>query len=107
MKEIFKKFNIEIKNEDLLRVALTHSSYSNEHGCECYERLEYLGDAVLEIVISDYLYKERKYEECNYGKNRSRCNVLGGQGRIYGERHARAVRLRLEIRGRGAAGDRA
>ena len=36
MKDIFKKFNIEIKNEDLLRVALTHSSYSNEHGCECY-----------------------------------------------------------------------
>ena len=36
-----------------------------------------------------------------------RRNVLGGQGRIYGERHARAVRLRLEIRGRGAAGDRA
>lgn len=71
MKEIFKKFNIEIKNEDLLRVALTHSSYSNEHGCECYERLEYLGDAVLEIVCSDYLYNNTSYPEGEMSRLRS------------------------------------
>ena len=71
MKDIFKKFNIEIKNEDLLRVALTHSSYSNEHGCECYERLEYLGDAVLEIVCSDYLFKNTSYPEGEMSRLRS------------------------------------
>lgn len=60
---IFKDYGIKIKNEELLKVALTHSSYSNEHGGECYERLEYLGDAVLEIVCSEYLYKNTNYSE--------------------------------------------
>ncbi len=47
-------------NGDLLLQALTHSSYSNEQKgdrvAENYERLEFLGDAVLEIVVSDYLF---------------------------------------------------
>lgn len=63
MKNILKKYGITIKREKLLRTALTHSSYSNEHGGECYERLEYLGDAVLEIVCSDYLYNKTNYSE--------------------------------------------
>ena len=63
MKNILKKYGITIKREKLLRTALTHSSYSNEHGGECYERLEYLGDAVLEIVCSDYLYNKTDYSE--------------------------------------------
>lgn len=71
MKNIFKKFNIEIKNEELLKVALTHSSYSNEHNCDCYERLEYLGDAVLEIVCSDYLYNNTSYPEGEMSRLRS------------------------------------
>ncbi len=41
----------------LLKTALTHISYTNENkNCDNYERLEFLGDAVLQIVISDYLY---------------------------------------------------
>ena len=40
------------KNKDLLRTALTHSSYANEHGMECNERMEFLGDAVLELAMS-------------------------------------------------------
>lgn len=63
MKNILKKYGITIKREKLLRTALTHSSYANEHGGECYERLEYLGDAVLEIVCSDYLYNKTDYSE--------------------------------------------
>ena len=63
MKNILKKYGITIKREKLLRTALTHSSYANEHGGECYERLEYLGDAVLEIVCSDYLYKNTTFSE--------------------------------------------
>ena len=71
MKDIFKKFNIIINNTDLLKVALTHTSYSNEHNVESYERLEYLGDAVLEIVCSDYLYKNTNYLEGEMSRLRS------------------------------------
>lgn len=63
MKDIFKKFKIKIKNEKLLTEALTHTSYANEHGGKSYERLEYLGDAVLEIACSDYLYNHTNYSE--------------------------------------------
>ena len=71
MKNIFKKYGVTIKNIKLLQVALTHSSYSNEHGGECYERLEYLGDAVLEIVCSDYLYNNTDYPEGEMSRLRS------------------------------------
>lgn len=63
MKNIFKKYGIVINNEQLLLEALTHSSYSNEHEGTCYERLEYLGDATLEIVCSDYLYNNTEETE--------------------------------------------
>lgn len=52
-----EKYGIKIENKDLLLMALTHSSYSNEHGAENYERLEFLGDAVLQLVTSEYFYK--------------------------------------------------
>ena len=71
MIDIFKKFGIKIKNVKLLTEALTHSSYSNEHNTTSYERLEYLGDAVLEIVCSDYLYKHSDLPEGNLSKLRS------------------------------------
>ncbi|MBR4178371.1 MAG: ribonuclease III [Bacilli bacterium] len=71
MKNIFKKFGIVFKNDNLLKQALTHSSYSNEHGGLCYERLEYLGDAVLEIVCSDYLYNNTDYPEGEMSRLRS------------------------------------
>ncbi len=71
MKNIFKKFGIVFKNEKLIKEALTHSSYANEHECECYERLEYLGDAVLEIVCSEYLYMKTKYTEGQMSRLRS------------------------------------
>ena len=47
------------KDRQLAMTALTHSSYANEHGrhdCEYNERMEFLGDAVLEVISSDYLY---------------------------------------------------
>jgi len=71
MKNIFKKYNVIIKNEDLLLEALTHSSYSNEHDTSSYERLEYLGDAVLEIVCSEYLYKNSNCPEGEMSRLRS------------------------------------
>ena len=71
MKNIFKKFGIVFKNEKLIKEALTHSSYANEHNSICYERLEYLGDAVLEIVCSEYLYQETNYPEGEMSRLRS------------------------------------
>ena len=47
------KYNIKITNQKLLKTALTHSSYSNEHGGPNYERLEFLGDAVLQLIICE------------------------------------------------------
>jgi ribonuclease-3 len=58
--ELESKLGITFINKDLLRQAFTHRSYLNEveleHGHN--ERLEYLGDAVLELVITHYLYNE-------------------------------------------------
>lgn len=53
-------FGIEPVNEELYRIALTHSSYTKDSGLphtQCYERLEFLGDAVLKLTVSDVLYK--------------------------------------------------
>ena len=49
-------FGYKFKNESLLEQALTHSSYGNEQHCAYNERLEFLGDSVLGIIVSDYLF---------------------------------------------------
>lgn len=54
-----RKINFSFNNKDLLKQALVHRSYLNEHpdfSCGHNERLEFLGDAVLEIVVTEYLY---------------------------------------------------
>ena len=58
--ELQKNIKYTFADEKLLEQALTHSSYVNEHGlshADCNERLEYLGDAVLELASSDFLYR--------------------------------------------------
>lgn len=57
--ELEKKIEVNFKNKDLLRQAFTHRSYLNEnHRWDLghNERLEFLGDAVLELSVSDYIY---------------------------------------------------
>ena len=55
---IFKELNIEIKDETLYQNAFTHTSYANEHPKEkSNERLEFLGDAILDFLFGEYLYK--------------------------------------------------
>ena len=66
-----EKFGIKIDNQELLLEALTHSSFSNEHQVKNYERLEFLGDAVLQILISDYLYKNMDLSEGQMSKTRA------------------------------------
>lgn len=61
VKKFENKFNLEFNNKDLLVQAFTHSSYVNEHRQRKLidnERLEFLGDAVLELGVSEYLYNE-------------------------------------------------
>lgn len=62
---------IEIDNKELLTTALTHSSYSNEVGGENYERLEFLGDSVLQLIMSEYFYKNHDLSEGDMSKTRA------------------------------------
>ena len=60
MTDLKNKIGYQFKNPALLNEALTHSSYANEHKSQHIkynERLEFLGDSVLSIVVSDYIYK--------------------------------------------------
>ena len=60
--ELELKIGYVFENKELLKTALTHSSYSNEvrgreTAVECNERLEFLGDSILSVIVSDYIYK--------------------------------------------------
>lgn len=59
--ELENKIGYEFKNTDLLKTALTHSSYANESGHKekFNERLEFLGDSVLGMIVAEYFFKER------------------------------------------------
>lgn len=72
MKELFKKLNIEPIELKYYTTAFQHSSYVNENHLKSdYERLEFLGDAVLELVMSDYLYKNLNVKEGDMTKLRA------------------------------------
>ncbi|MFH1173282.1 MAG: ribonuclease III [bacterium] len=61
-----KALGLDFKNQDLLKQALVHRSYLNEHPdfeLEHNERLEFLGDAVLELAVTEYLYRHYKNPE--------------------------------------------
>ena len=69
LKEFQKNIGYQFKQEMLLRQALTHSSYAHEKNLKermDNERLEFLGDAVLEVVSSEFLYKN--HPEMNEGQ---------------------------------------
>lgn len=58
MKKLEDKIQYHFKNRTLLELAMSHTSYANElKGKESNERIEYLGDAVLELISSEYIYK--------------------------------------------------
>ncbi len=73
--ELQRRIGYSFKNPQLLTQALTHSSYANEQRINCvgdYERLEFLGDAVLELVSSAFLFRqEPKLREGQMTKLRS------------------------------------
>ena len=60
-KALLEQFDLVFSDETLLETAFTHTSYANEHRLlkiSHNERLEFLGDAVLQLLISEYLYKK-------------------------------------------------
>ncbi|MFA6382929.1 MAG: ribonuclease III [Parcubacteria group bacterium] len=60
IENLAKKIGVEFNDINFLRQAVTHRSYLNEHrdyGLDHNERLEFLGDAVLELVVTEYLYE--------------------------------------------------
>lgn len=69
--KILDDLNVKTDNISLYELAFTHTSYANEHGVESYERLEFLGDAVLELVMSEYLYKNTDLKEGEMTKMRA------------------------------------
>lgn len=55
--EFAKTNNIHYNNINIYFVAFTHTSYSNEHKVKSNERLEFVGDAILDFLVGEYLYK--------------------------------------------------
>ena len=74
-KALLEQFDLVFSDETLLETAFTHTSYANEHRLlkiSHNERLEFLGDAVLQLIISEYLYtKYPKRPEGDLSKMRS------------------------------------
>lgn len=65
-KALEEKLNYQFKKQDALKEAFNHASYVNEQeGLRSYDRREFLGDAILDAIISDYLFK--KYPQMNEG----------------------------------------
>ncbi len=56
IKELEMMFDLKFKNFQLLTRAMTHSSYANENNCLSNERLEFIGDAVLDLIVGKFLY---------------------------------------------------
>ena len=54
--EFQKSIGYFFKNPDLLQTAFTHTSYANENNTESYERLEFLGDAIVDFLVGEYLF---------------------------------------------------
>ena len=78
LRELEEKIGYEFRNKQLFRQAMIHSSYANEHRLdklECNERLEFLGDAVLEVVSSDFLY--HRYRQSPEGElTKTRASIV-------------------------------
>ncbi len=57
IEDLEKSIGYTFKDKSILKNALTHTSYAHEHGIESNEKLEFLGDSILEFISSQYIYK--------------------------------------------------
>ena len=61
LEKLEKNIGYTFKNKELLKKALRHTSYANERNLESNEKLEFLGDSILEFLSSKYIYNNYKY----------------------------------------------
>ncbi len=54
--EILKRYNIKLNKRENFLLAMTHSSFANEHQLKHNERIEFLGDAILGLLVAEYIY---------------------------------------------------
>lgn len=66
IEELENSIKYIFKDKELLKTALTHTSYAHEKGISSYEKLEFLGDSILEFISSKYLYN--KYTSLTEGE---------------------------------------
>jgi len=93
--ELLDKFNIDHKHKDIIEEALTHSSYANEHNSLDNERLEFLGDSVLNMLVAEFIYEHHeKKHEGDLSKLRAR-NVCEEANASYARRIELGKYLRL------------
>ena len=72
MDKLLESLDIKPKNIELYEQAFTHTSYMHENNLNSsYETLEFLGDAIVDLVVSDYLYKNNNYSEGEMTKIRA------------------------------------
>ena len=72
MEKLFERLKIKPKNISLYEQAFIHTSYAYEHNLDySYETLEFLGDAIVDLVVSDYLYKNKGLREGEMTKLRA------------------------------------
>ena len=78
LEKLEKSIKYEFNNKEILKRALTHTSYANEHKKESNEKLEFLGDSILEFISSDYIY--HKYPSLTEGEmTKVRAAVVCGE----------------------------
>lgn len=83
MKDFQERLGYNFQKEGLLLTALTHSSYANEKHCANNERLEFLGDSVLSLIVSNFLYKNlRKESEGELSKLRASLVCEGSLAKV-------------------------
>ena len=72
LENLQKEIGYKFKNINLLKTALTHTSYAHDQKVESNEKLEFLGDSILEFITSEYLYQNyRKLKEGEMTKVRA------------------------------------
>lgn len=65
------KLKVKFKNKELLEMAFTHSSYANENNKQSNERLEFLGDSVLGLIVTQVIYSKTDFKEGQLSKLRA------------------------------------
>lgn len=85
-----RKIKYKFKDAELLRKALTHSSFANKNNCGSNERLEFLGDSVLGFVLTEYLFNE--FSGCSEGVLSRIKGALCGRSLL--NKKARKLKLR-------------